>query len=83
MLSGGLSKILMALSQPHLGVQEVGTKQRGDEISIDARGTDDVVNLDDIVLLPKLAKKSEGKQTARLALDWKSRNFGNDSLTKK
>ena len=42
------------------------TKPRSNGISIDARGTDEVVNLDDIVLLPKLAKKSKGEQTARI-----------------
>jgi len=81
--AGAYLKYLWLCHNLRLGVREVVTKPRSDGISIAARGTNEVVNLDDIVLLPKLAKKSQGEKTVRLALDWKSRNFGNDGRTKK
>ena len=81
--AGAYLKYLWLRHDLRLGVQEVVMKPWRNGISIDARGTDEVVNLDDIILMPKLAKKSEGEQTARLALDWKWKNFGNNGLTKK
>ena len=57
--AGAYLKYLWLCHNLLLGVQEVVTKPQSDGISIDARGTDEVVNLDDIVLLPKLAKKSK------------------------
>jgi len=49
-----------------LGVREVVTKPWSNGISIDTRGTDEVGDLDDIVLLPKLARKSKGEQIVRI-----------------
>ena len=63
---GAYLKYLWLCHNLCLGVREVVTKLRSNEISFDARGTDEVVNLDDIVLLPKLAKKSKGEQTAQI-----------------
>ena len=80
LLSGGLSKIIMASSRPPSGCPRGRDKAaRSNGISIDARGTDEVVNLEDIVLLPKLAKKSEGEQTQKLEI----KKFWHDSRTKK
>ena len=78
--AGAYLKYLWPCHDLRLGVGKVVTKPRCDGISIDARGLDEVVNLDDIVLLPKLANKSKAM------LDWKSkksRNFGKDGRTKK
>ena len=64
--AGAYLKDLWLCHNLHLGVQKVVTNPRSNGISIDARATDEVINLDDIVLLPKLAKKSKGEQTVRI-----------------
>jgi hypothetical protein len=57
--AGAYLKYLWLRHDLRLGVQEVVTKPWSDGIGIDTRGTDEVVNLDNIVLFPKLAKKSK------------------------
>ena len=57
--AGAYLKYLWLCHDLRLGVQKVATKPWSDGISIVARGTDVVVNLEDIVLMPKLAKNSK------------------------
>ena len=64
--AGAYLKYLWLRHNLCLGVWKIVTKPQSNGISINARETDEVVNLEDIVLLPKLAKKSEGEQTTRI-----------------
>jgi hypothetical protein len=56
------------------------TKPQSNGISIDARGTDEVVNLDNIVLLPKLAKRARVNKPRGLEIEkfWQQRSDKNE-----